>query len=279
MKKRPVVFSLVREQSIFMTTIMAVLTFLATVALVIALAIGTGAIRWNNQWDLYATVQVSDSTKIDSVEKILKENKSKLESVRKISESEMIELMKSWVDDESALKNYLPTMWEIKFKNDSDLKSVQQQIDKNGQFLTHASALKNPISTGWRLVAVCSLMLIIMISAIGTCILYIAQNTAMLHRRELEILNQIGANDSFVSRQMQIIVGKISTVAASIGFVCALPILWLILSVARASRTGLMAMIALNGFDWVLLILLPIAIVIFAILVTKKTTIHILENQ
>lgn len=279
MKKRPVVFSLVREQSIFMTTIMAVLTFLATVALGIALAIGTGAIRWNNQWDLYATVQVSDSTKINSVEKILNENKSKLESVRKISESEMIELMKSWVDDESALKNYLPTMWEIKFKTDSDLESIQQQIDKNGQFLTHASALKNPISTGWRLVAVCGLMLIIMISAIGTCILYIAQNTAMLHRRELEILNQIGANDSFVSRQMQIIVGKISTVAASIGFVCALPILWLILSVARASRTGLMAMIALNGFDWTLLILLPIAIVIFAIMVTKKTTIHILENQ
>ena len=45
MTKKPIVFSLVHEQSIFMTAIMALLTFLAVVAFGIALAIGTGVLR------------------------------------------------------------------------------------------------------------------------------------------------------------------------------------------------------------------------------------------
>ena len=58
--KRATVFSLVREQSVFMTAIMALLTFLAVMALGVAISIGTGVARWNAQWDLYATVQVSN---------------------------------------------------------------------------------------------------------------------------------------------------------------------------------------------------------------------------
>ena len=73
------------------------------------------------------------------------------------------------------------------------------------------------------------------------CISYIARNTALLHRRELEILNQVGASDKFIAKQMQIIVGKISLVAASIGFFVAAPILLIVLSVAHSARVGLLA--------------------------------------
>ena len=55
MTKRPIVFSLVREQSVFMTVIMSLLTFLAVLALGISLAIGTCVVRRNSQWELSAT--------------------------------------------------------------------------------------------------------------------------------------------------------------------------------------------------------------------------------
>lgn len=67
--KKSVVFSLVREQSVFMTVIMALLTFLTVLALGIALAIGTGVVRWNSQWDLYATVQIMNTENTDAVKK------------------------------------------------------------------------------------------------------------------------------------------------------------------------------------------------------------------
>ena len=177
------------------------------------------------------------------------------------------------------ITTYLPQMWEIQFKTKDDLQTVGKQISEHARFLTHATALKSSTSAGWKMILMSSFMLILTLGAIGICISYIARNTAMLHRRELEILNQIGASDNFVAGQMQIIVGKISAVAAGIGFIAAAPILLLILSTAHTARVGLMSAMNLSGTGWTTLLLLPVAIIIFAIWVTKRTTINILKNS
>lgn len=277
--KKPIVFSLVHNQSVFMTIIMSLLTFLSVLALGIALSIGTGVSRWNNQWKLFATVQVMNPDKADATKKIINENTDKIESANQISADQMQDLMSPWISGGSVLKNYLPQMWEIQFKTKSDLESVGEQISKHARFLTHATALQASTSAGWKMILMSSFILILTLAAIGICISYIAQNTAMLHRRELEILNQIGASDNFVANQMQIIVAKISLLATGIGFVSAAPILLLILSAAHSARVGLMAMMGLSGGGWIALLLLPVAIVIFAIWVTKRTTINILQNS
>lgn len=277
--KKPIVFSLVHSQSVFMTIIMSLLTFLSVLALGISLSIGTGVVRWNNQWELFATVQVMDTSKSDATQKIITENSDKIETVNEISTTQMQDLMSPWLSGDSVLKNYLPKMWEVKFKSKSDMESVGEKLSKNARVLTHASALKSSTSAGWKMIIMSSFILILMLGAIGVCISYIAQNTAMLHRRELEILNQIGASDRFVANQMQIIVAKICIVATAIGFLAATPILLLILSTAHSARVGLMATIGLSGGGWLTLALLPVAIVVFAIWVTRRTTMNILKNS
>ena len=97
--------------------------------------------------------------------------------------------------------------------------------------------------------------------------------------RLLYLLNQVGATDNFIARQMQIIVAKISAVAALIGFVSAIPIIAIILSTAHSARVGMLATLTLSGFDIALLSILPIAIVIFSVHITKKTTIKILSEN
>ena len=279
MIKKPVVFSLIREQSMFMTAIMSLLSFLSILALGISLAIGTGVMRWNNQWELFATVQVTDTKKVDTVKKIIDKNSDKIESAKQITTQQMQDLMAPWVSGGGAIKNYLPQMWEIQFKTQSDLKSFGDQINSDARFLTHASALSASTSAGWKMILMSSFILILMLGAIGICISYIAQNTALLHKRELEILNQVGASDNFITRQMQIIVAKISALAAAIGFVAAAPILMVIISTAHSARVGLMATMGLSGAGWAILTLLPIVIIIFAISITRKTTLKILKNS
>ena len=277
--KQPIVFSLIKEQSRFMTAIMSLLSFLSILALGVALAIGTGVTKWNNQWELFATVQVTNQKNVENVQKIIKQNTSQIESVNEITTKQMQDLMAPWISGGNAIQKYLPKMWEIKFKTESDLESFGKQIKDNARFLTHASALKSATSAGWQMILMSGFILILMLGAIGFCISYIAQNTAMLHKRELEILNQIGASDKFVARQMQFIVAKISAVAALIGLVAAAPILMIIISVAHGTRVGLMATIGLTGFGWLILCILPVAIVIFAIQITRRTTINILKNS
>ena len=277
--KQPIVFSLIKEQSRFMTAIMSLLSFLSILTLGVALAIGTGVTKWNSQWELFATVQVTNQKNVENVQKIIKTNTPQIESVNEITTQQMQDLMSPWISGGNAIQKYLPKMWEIKFKTESDLEYFGKQVKDSARFLTHANALQSATSAGWKMILMSGFILILMLGAIGFCISYIAQNTAMLHKRELEILNQIGASDNFVARQMQFIVAKISAVAALIGLVAATPILMLIISVAHGTRVGLMATIGLTGFGWLTLCLLPVTIVIFAIQITRHTTINMLKNS
>lgn len=279
MKKKTLVFSLVREQSMFMTVVISVLAFLSVLAFGIALAIGGGVTRWNNQWDKYATIQITNSDNVASVKKIFDSNTDKIESVKEITKTEMEHIMQPWVSSGAKLNNYLPQMFEIRVKTTKDIESLKQQIASKAKVLTHASALKPSMSAGWKLVMITSFVLILILVSIGVCISYISRNIAMLHKHELEILNQVGATDRFIAHQMQIIVAKISTLACLIGFVVATPILMLILASARSARVGLLATLSLSGNSWMALFLLIIAIIAFSVYITKKTTIKILSGK
>jgi len=279
MKKRTLVFSLVREQSIFMTVVISILTFLSVLAFGIALAISSGVTKWNNQWDKFATVQITNLDNTGAIKKIFESNADKIESVNEISKSEMERIMQPWVSSGAKLNQYLPQTFEIHVKNAKDMEILKQQIVPKAKFLTHASALKPSMSAGWKLVMITSFVLILILASIGACISYISRNIAMLHKHELEILNQVGATDKFIAKQMQIIVAKISTLACLIGFIVATPILMLILATARSARVGLLATLSLSGTAWTILFLLTVAIIVFSVYITKKTTIKILSGK
>lgn len=277
--KKPIVFSVIKDQSVFMTAIMSLLTFLAVIALGISLAIGTGVVRWNSQWDLYATVQIMDTDNTANVKKIFDENTDKITHVTEITTEQMRDLMRPWISGGGALENYLPKMYEVEFTTTDAMEQIGPQISKYARFLTHADALNASTSAGWKMILIASFVLVLTLGAIGLCISYITRNMALLHRRELEILNQIGATDAYVAHQMQIIISKICTIAGGIGFVVAAPVLLLILSTAHSARVGLMAMLDISGAGWITLLLLPIVIIIFAIWMTKRTTLNILKNK
>ena len=279
MKKNKLVFSLVREQSIFMTVVISVLTFLAVLSFGIALAVGGGVIRWNNQWDKYATVQITNPDNAGYVKKVFEENSDKFDNIQEISKDQMEKMLHNWISNGAKVNNYLPIMYEIKLKKHDDMKLIRDKISSRAKLLPHTSALKTSVSAGWKLVSITTLILLLMLTSIGVCVSYISRNIAMLHKHELEILNQVGATDKFIATQMQIIVAHISTIACAIGFISATPITLMILSTAHSARVGLMATLTLSLSDWILLILLPIIIVMFSVYITKKTTFKILSEK
>ena len=277
--RTPIVFSLVREQSIFMTVIMGLMTFLGVLALGIAISIGTAVVRWNSQWDLFATVQVMKPDNAANVKKIFATESAKIVSLREISTSEMTRLMRPWVSGGGVLQNYLPQMWEVKFKSTSDMHKIADSIAPYGRFLTHADAVKPSVNAGWRMIAISGLILALAIGAITICVSFMARNTAQLHKRELEILNQVGANDSFIAKQMQVIVGKICIAAGAIGLAVATPVLLLIINAARRARVGLMTMMDISLLGWISIFIATLLMIVFAIWVTRRTTFRILEHS
>lgn len=278
--KKPLVFSLFREQSVFMTAIVGIMTFLAVVALGISLAIGTGVSRWNRQWDTFVTVQITNQDNVSKIKNLIDSGRGKIDQVTEVSDQEMLELMGPWISgNRDVLQKYLPKMYEIKFKSKSDIAPFSASASQYARVLTHSQSLHSSISVGWKMVTISTFVLVIILGAIGVCVSFIARNIAVLHKRELEILNQVGASDGFVANQMQIIVTKICAIACGLGFVAALPVIFAILATAHSARVGLMAMLGLSGTSWLLMLLLPVAILAFAIIITKRTTLGILKNE
>ena len=157
--------------------------------------------------------------------------------------------------------------------------NLREKISQSAKFIPHSSALKNSISAGWKLVSITILVMLLMLASIGICVSCLSRNIAMLHKHELEILNQVGATDNFIAKQMQIIVAKIGTIACLIGFVIAMPILELILSTAHSAHVGLLATLTLSTVDVIALFCLPVFIVIFAVYLTKRTTLKLLAGK
>ena len=274
-RRQPLVFSFVKEQAIFLTALIALLSFLATLALGITIGIGAGVNSWNSKWDTFATIQVLPSGDFDAAQKLAANAKR----ANVIPDEEVAKMLRPWLGGGNTLQQYLPKMIELEVAKKSDMAALEQQAANlpNVRFITHAAGAKNITNAGWQIMIISIAVMLMVLSAISLCISYITRNITLIHKRELEILTQIGASDLFVARQMQTIITKISALAAAIGLVVAVPMILLIISMATGTRIGLMAQMHIPTAGWVAIVLLPIGIIVLTAWLARKTTLKILN--
>ncbi len=277
--KKNEIFSFIKDQSIFMTAIMSLLSFLSILIIGIVLSITTGIKKWNNQWELFGTIQIL-SDDISNATEVIDKNRNIFEKVTKISKDEIERILKPWSSSgKIPFANYFPTVYEVKFKDIKHISNFKNEISKFGRFLSHSDAVKNTTNVGINIIYISIIILILTIGTIITCILYIVKNTAQIHQHELFILNQVGASDNFVVKQMQKIVGKICLVSGAIGFIFATPIILLIIKIAKSSKIGFITMIGLDKFSLWILLLTPVIISLASLSITRKVTNRILEQN
>ncbi|MFA7187992.1 MAG: hypothetical protein WC137_00735 [Alphaproteobacteria bacterium] len=274
MRRQPLVFSFVKEQSIFLTALIALLSFLAILSLGITIGIGSGVNSWNSKWNTFATIQVLPGGDFDAAQKLTMSAKH----ANIIPDQDVAKMLKPWLGGSNTLKQYLPKIIEVEVAKKSDLTTLEQQTANmpNVRFITHASGAKNITKAGWQIMIISVIVMLMVLSAISLCISYITRNITLIHKRELEILTQIGASDLFVAKQMQTIITKISALAAAIGLIFAVPMILLIISMASGTRIGLMAQMSIPSAGWGIIALLPIAIIVSTAWLARKTTLKIL---
>src|SRR5574344_2553785 len=270
MKRQPLVFSFVKEQSIFLTALIALLSFLAILSLGITIGIGAGVNSWNSKWNTFATIQVLPGGDFEAAQKLTMSAKN----ANIIPDQEVAKMLKPWLGGSNTLQQYLPKMIEVEVSKKSDLTALEQQTANmpNVRFITHANGAKNITKAGWQIMIISIIVMLMVLSAISLCISYITRNITLIHKRELEILTQIGASDLFVAKQMQTIITKISALAAAIGLAVAVPMILLIISMASGTRIGLMAQMHIPTAGWIIIVLLPIAIIVSTAWLARKTT-------
>jgi len=282
---KPIVFSFVREQRIFLVSLLGLLSFLAVLCLGLVISLGTAVSRWNHQWDLMATVQVmpgpSAGAASAAVQKITSGAKNDIVSLRDISAEESAAMLKPWLSGGDALSGYIPKMTEIQFKNATAKNNFGASVANidGVRFVTFAGGMKATTSVGWQIILISFFVLGLVLASIILCISYITKNTTLIHRHELEILNQVGARDGFIARQLMSIILRLAAMGALLGFVVATPVLLIIISMAHSLRVGMFTQMAVPGIGWLVLIALAVGIIGLSIITTRRTVMKILKSE
>jgi cell division transport system permease protein len=271
------IFSFVREQAVFLTALLALLSFLAALCLGITIGIGAGVGRWNSRWDTFATIQVLPGGDFDAAQRLA--GTAKRASI--VPDEEVSKMLRPWLGGGGVLSAYLPKVIEVEFAKKSELRAFGEAMSEisNTRFITYAAGAKNITRAGWKIMGISVLVMLLVLGAIGVCISYIARNITLIHKRELEILTQVGASDSFVTKQVRAIIMKISALAAGIGIAAATPIILLIISMAKGTKIGLMAQMHIPAAGWMAILLLPVAIMALTAFLARRTTIRVISGR
>ncbi len=285
---QPPIFFPVRDQSSFLSAMSALMVFLSTLCLAIVLALGTAVTQWDHQWDLKATIQVlptfDNESKFDenlkSVNALIKQNSGKIVKTTTLSNQEMMDLLKPWIGRGVSIEQYLPKMIDVEFKRTNDLNTFSEKISdiQNVRFMTHQKWHKNMTVIGQRIIFVAILLLIFVFIATGLAVAYATKNSLMIHQREIEILDIVGAYDSFIANQFSRIVLWLVAIGAAIGFVISVPVIGGLLAVISQQKIGMMGMMRLNIYHWITLMFVPVTVTLFSVYITKRTVLDTLKK-
>jgi len=278
--KTPLVFSFIKEQKAFLTLLMSLLTFLSVLGLGLVISLSTAIIRWNSEWSLMATVQVLPGGDTNAAARMIASQRANIVNLREISESDARRMLSPWLQGGTVLTQYIPQMTELRFKNRGAMNEMAEQAApvSGVRFARHNDAMRTTTNIGWRVILLSVFVLSLVLGAVVVCISYITRNITLIHRRELEILNQIGAKDEFVAKQLMIVIARICVVAAGIGFAAAVPALLVISGIARSVRVGMFSQMAIPAGGWALLVMLAGGIVALSVWTARKTVIDILRK-
>ncbi len=195
--------------------IIAVMAFLATIALAGALLLNNVIVRWSNSLSGTLTIQVPAASgaeeteaRIKRIVALLREEKGVLR-VRVLSAAESAALVEPWLGrGAAAIGLPLPRLVDVGLAEDArvDLAELRRKVDAaapGASVEEHQKWLDEMIGVirwGWRLALV---VVVLIFFAAAMTIVFAMRTSLRIHRAVTDVLHLIGARDQYIAEQFQ----------------------------------------------------------------------------
>lgn len=257
---------------------MGFLTFLAIASLGIILSISNAISRFNANLERTGIIQVMQGMSLDAAKKIINENKAHIADVKEIDKGESAKLLKNWLRSTDALSNYIPEMFQIQAKTTDDLDMLAKRAEASKLRFVYGKNASPDRGVGIRIMLIAGIIFAAVLGALAICIIHSVKNIIMLHKREIEILNQVGATTRYTARQIQRAMLGISAGAGAGGLLAGILLLLLVNGLSRTTHVGLLANMGMNPHDWILILILAIIMTLMTAFITHRATLKILAK-
>jgi cell division transport system permease protein len=277
----------------FLPAMIAMMVFLATLALSGALVLDNLLERWNRDIKGTLTVQVvpdaNNSTKdvearIDKTIRILEETPGVIRA-RALSDAELSALIEPWLGSTDLIADLpLPHLIDVTISDTDppDLVALSDRLKaevKGASVDDHRIWLSRVIrlADGLELLARAIMALVGLAAAVA--VVYATRAGLAIHRQSIEILHLVGARDSYIARQYAKRALWLGTQGAVIGFALASPVLIGLGAMAKSLQGGLLAEVSFGPAHWVVLGAVPVVAALLAMVAAFLTVLRTLSRM
>lgn len=264
------------------------LVFLATLSLAVGMFLASAGENWRRSLTGTLTVQVpagvDQASSVQSAVELLRASPG-VGSVRRIPDLEISSMLEPWLGaDVSALDLPMPALIDAEVLDGQslDLEALATRLAAVAPGTTvdeHAVWLRRLTDLA-AIAAIVSLsvMVFVLASAVMT-VVFTTRTGLSIHSDVVEVLHLIGAQDSYIARQFQIHTLWLAGIGAAIGFALAAAAILVVQIYGGRLSGGLLPVFALDGLQWLLLCLMPMAAVLLVVTTAGMTVKRVLGRM
>ena len=277
----------------FLPWIVAVLVYLAALALAATLLLNEVTARWQQDLAGGLTVQVpppepgSDLAAraglLDRLVAALEAN-PQVASAKVLSSGEMMALLEPWLGETAAEQDLpLPSLIaaELSAEGRPDLDALTAElqaidpgvfVDDHQRWLGDLLALSRSVALGAAVV-----LALVMLCAVVT-VVFLTRTGLAIHQAVIDLLHLIGAQDSYVARQFQAHALRLGLRGGVIGLALAIATILAAGAWLRGSGNEIFPDVSLSPLGWGALFLLPPVTALVAMLTARITVLRSLSR-
>lgn len=274
----------------FLPWIIALMVYLAVLALAASLVLSGLAQRWGNDLSGNLTVQVSpggSDSRMELDERVRRvmdtlSGSAFVADAQKLDDAAARALVEPWLGDGALLAELpVPVLIDVRLAPGAAPDQLADQIRAVGPGVTVEDPARwlGELRRIARTVQGLSAAIILLIGGAAVAsIIFAASAGFAVHRGEVELLHVMGASDSYVASQFQRHILRQAIFGGGIGFTLSLLTLLGLQQAGRGLDVALLPSMALAMRDWLWLPLVPLAACFLAALTARLTVIRALER-
>ena len=272
----------------YLPLLVAIMVYLAALALAGAFAMNKLAERWDNGLSGALTVQIpaeaaAADPQLGAVVEALGALPGVL-SVEPLEARQMNALLEPWLG-EALLTGDLPLprliAVTVDTANPPDITEMRRQVLElaPGSLVDDHQRWLGRLLDLTRAVEVMAIVVVALV-IFAACIMvaFVTRMGLAAHEQAIELLHLIGAQDSYVARQFQNHALSLGLRGGLLGLALALPTLYLARTLLQRIDSGLLPDLGIRSYEWSLLILLPVAAALITMLTARITVLRTLSR-
>lgn len=278
----------------FLPWLVALMVYLAAIALTAGMAMQKIILRWDQGLAGRVTIQVPPKSPGETETEAANRHARVLQVLRStpgvrsaeaLDPEDIADLLKPWLGEHILNQDLpLPILVAVSVQRGTppDLPKLAVKLDEMSPGIVvddHQRWLGDLLDLARTVETISGLVVLAVGLSAAITIIFVTRTGLAIHRRVIDLLHLIGAQDAYIARQFQNHAARLGLRGGVVGLALAGLSLLLVDHLLARGQSALLPSLSLTAWEWLILALLPVATAAVAMITARVTVTHNLARM